>query len=95
MQTLTLPELVQREGIPDHRPIFLFRREDGKGIIEFDLPPADEAKPPMTPLEALKQLEALQVDIGRPTNSTKIIRALRRDRYPRRAKPRSVKRRKR
>jgi hypothetical protein len=94
MQTLTLPELVQREGIPDHRPIFHFRKEDGKGIIEFDLPPADEAKPPMSPEEALKQLEALQVDIGRPTNSTKIIRALRRDRYPRRAKPRSVKRRK-
>jgi hypothetical protein len=94
MQTSTLPELVQREGIPDNRPIFLFRRENGKGIIEFDLPSADEAKPPMSPEEALKQLEALQVDIGRPTNSTKIIRALRRDRYPRRARPRSVKRRK-
>jgi hypothetical protein len=93
MQTSTLPELVQREGIPDNRPIFLFRKEDGKGVIEFDLPPADEPKPPMSPEEALKQLEALQVDIGRPTNSTKIIRALRRDRYPRHAKPRSVKKR--
>ena len=88
MQTSTLPELVQREGIPDHRPIFLFRREDENGIIEFDLPSVDEAKLPMSPEEALKQLEALQVDIGRPTNSTKIIRALRRDRYPRRTKPR-------
>jgi len=94
MQSLTLPELVRREGIPDNHPIFRFRKAEGKGIIEFDLPPADEAKPTMTPMEALKQLEALQVDIGRPTNSTKIIRALRRDRYPRRAKPRSVKQRK-
>ena len=88
MQTSTLPELVQREGIPDDRPTFHFRKEDGKGVIEFDLPSADEAKPPMSPEEALKQLEALQVDLGRPTNSTKIIRALRRGRYPRRTKPR-------
>lgn len=28
----------------------------------------DEPKPPMSPMETLKQLEALQVDIGRPTN---------------------------
>lgn len=95
MQTSTLPELVQREGIPDDRPIFRFRRENGKGIIEFDLRAAEKTKLPINPKEALKRLEALQVDIGRPTNSTKIIRALRRDRYPRRAKPRSVKRRKR
>jgi len=91
MPTSTLFELVHRESIPDDRPIFHFRKEDGKGIIEFDMP-ASDAKPPMSPEEALKQLEALQVDIGRPTNSTKIIRALRRDRYPRRAKSRSVKR---
>jgi hypothetical protein len=87
MQPLTLSELVKREGIPDHRPIFLFRRENGKGIIEFDLPSAEETKPPISPEEALKRLEALQFDIGRPTNSAKIIRALRRGRYPRRAKP--------
>jgi hypothetical protein len=88
MQASTLPELVRREGIPDDRPIFHFRKENGKGIIEFDLPSAEETKPPISPEEALKRLEALQFDIGRPTNSTKIIRALRRDRYPRRAKPR-------
>ncbi len=89
MQTSTLPELVQREGIPDDRPIFHFRKENGKGIIEFDLHSADEAQPPMSPAEALKRLEALQIDLGRPTKSVQIIRALRRDRYPRRAKSRS------
>jgi hypothetical protein len=94
MQTSTLPELIQREGIPDHRPIFLFRRENGRGIIEFDLPPAEGTKPPMSAKEALKRLEALQFDAGRPTNSVKIIRALRRDRYPRRSKSRAPKGRK-
>jgi hypothetical protein len=94
MATLTLPELVQREGIPDHRPIFLFRKEDGKGIIEFDLPPAKEPKPPISAAEALKRLQALQFNTGRPTNSVKIIRALRRDRYPRRSKSRAQKGRK-
>jgi len=64
--------------------------ENGKGIIEFDMPAA-EAKPPMTPAEALKRLQALQFDLGRPTNSVKIIRALRRDRYPRRSKSRARK----
>lgn len=93
MQTLTLPELVQREGIPDHRPIFHFRRENGKGIIEFDMPVV-EAKPPMSPADALKRLQALQFDLGRPTNSVKIVRALRRDRYPRRSKLRAQKGRK-
>jgi len=93
MQISTLPELVQREGIPDDRPIFHFRRENGKGIIEFDMP-AVEAKPPMSPAEALKRLQALQFDLGRPTNSVKIVRALRRDRYPRRSKLRAQKGRK-
>jgi hypothetical protein len=37
----------------------------------------------MSAAEALKRLQALQFDTGRPTNSVKIIRALRRDRYPR------------
>jgi hypothetical protein len=94
MQTSTLPEIIQREGIPDNRPIFHFRREDGKGIIEFDLPADKEAKPPMSAKEALKRLQALQFDLGRPTNSVKIIRALRRDRYPRRSKSRVPKGRK-
>ena len=56
MQTLTLSELVQREGIPDNHPIFRFRKENGRGVIEFDLPPAKEAKPPMSAAEALKRL---------------------------------------
>jgi hypothetical protein len=93
MQTSTLPELVQREGIPDNRPIFHFRKENGKGIIEFDMPTV-EAKPPISPEEALKRLQALQFDLGRPTNSVKIIRALRRERYPRRLRSRTRKGRK-
>jgi hypothetical protein len=91
METLTLPDLVQREGIPDNHPIFRFRKENGRGVIEFYLPPAKEAKPPMSAAEALKRLQALQFDTGRPTNSVKIIRALRRDRYPRRSKSRAQK----
>jgi hypothetical protein len=91
MQALTLSELVQREGIPDNHPIFRFRKENGRGVIEFDLPPAKEAKPPMSAAEALKRLQALQFDTGRPTNSVKIIRALRRDRYPRRSRSRAQK----
>jgi hypothetical protein len=83
MQSSTLPEIVRREGIPADNPIFRFRKAEGRGIIEFDLPRAKEEKPAMSPEEILKRLEALQVDIGRPTNSTKIIRELRRERYPR------------
>ncbi len=52
-------------------------------MIEFDLPCAEKEKPPLSPEDVLKRLEALQVDIGRPTNSTKTIRELRRERYPR------------
>ena len=95
MQTLTLPELVNLEGIPDKRSIFRFRRENGKGIIEFDFPSRKEAKPPISSAEeVLKRLQALQFDIGRPTNSVKIIRSLRRERYPRRSKSRAQKGRK-
>lgn len=89
MQTLTLPELVNLEGIPDKHAIFRFRRENGKGIIEFEFPPGKEVKPPISSAEVLKRLQALQFDIGRPTNSVKIIRSLRRERYPRRSKLRT------
>jgi hypothetical protein len=99
MQTSTLPELIQREGIPDHVAIFSFRKENGRGVIEFDLPPVKEAAPkevpPMSAAEALQRLQALQFDTGRPTNSVKIIRALRRARYPRRSKSRAQQGRKR
>ncbi len=94
MQASTLPELVRREGIPDNYPIFRFRKDRGKGIIEFDLPSAKEEKSPMSAEEVLKRLQALQFETGRPTNSTKIIRALRRDRYPRRSRSRAQKGRK-
>jgi hypothetical protein len=83
MQSSTLPEIVRREGIPANYPIFRFRKSEGRGIIEFDLPRAEEEKPTLSPEDVLKRLEALQVDIGRPTNSVKIIRELRCERYPR------------
>lgn len=94
MPTLTLPELVNLEGIPDKRSIFRFRKENGKGIIEFEFPPGKETKPPISSAEVLKRLQALQFDIGRPTNSVKIIRSLRRERYPRHSKSRVQKGRK-
>ena len=80
MQASTLPEIVKREGIPANHPIFQFRKTGGRGIIEFELPAAGEEKLSMSPEEALKRLAALQIDIGRPTNSVKIIRTLRRER---------------
>lgn len=80
MQTSTLAELVRREGIPDYQPIFFFRKEDNRGVIEFTMPALNETKPQMTPDEALQQLRALQVDLRRPTNSVKIIRSHRRER---------------
>jgi len=83
MQSSTLPEIVKREDIPVNHPIFRFHKAEGRGIIEFDLPRADEEKSAMSPEEILKRLEALQVDIGRPTNSVKIVRTLRSERYPR------------
>ncbi len=88
MQTSTLPDLVRREGIPDYQPIFHFRKEADKGVIEFELPPIKEAEPTMSAAEALRRLEALQFSLGRPTNSVKIIRKMRRDRYPRQSKAR-------
>jgi len=94
MQSSTLPEIVKRESIPANHPIFRFHKAEGRGIIEFDLPRADEGKPAMSPEEVLKRLEALQVDIGRPTNSVMIVRALRSERYPRRSKSRRERRRK-
>jgi hypothetical protein len=33
----------------------------------------DKEKPPMPPAEALKQLEAFQIDIGRSTNLERIV----------------------
>ncbi len=88
MQTSTLPELLRREGIPEYKPIFLFRKEEGLGVIEFALPGPSETKPQLTPEEALNQLRALQVDLGRSTNSVKIMRSHRRERLRRRvAKP--------
>ncbi len=84
MHATTLGEVVRRESIPDDQAIFHFRRENGRGIIEFDWPPEKPAKAPMTPEEALKKLQALQFKAGRPTNSVKIIRKLRQPRYPRR-----------
>lgn len=84
MQTSTLPELIRREGIPEQSPIFFFRKEEGTGVIKFELPPINETEPAMTAEEALKRLQALQFDLGRPTNSVKIIRAMRRERLPHR-----------
>ncbi|MFQ5632229.1 MAG: hypothetical protein ACE5I1_25950 [bacterium] len=90
MQALTLPELVKREGIPTDDPIFRFRRENGKGIIEFEISRTESASGPQSPLEALKRLEKLQVDLGRRTDSAKIIRAHRRGRFSRLRKNISV-----
>lgn len=93
MHATTLVDIVRRESIPDNQAIFHFRKENGKGVIEFDLPPEKKTKVPMTPEEALKRLEALQFKAGRPTNSVKIIRKLRQPRYPRRKKVGLAKRR--
>lgn len=89
MQTSTLPDLLRREGIPDYQPIFHFRKEEGRGVIEFELPTLQKTEPEMSADEAFRRLEALQFSLGRPTNSVKIIRKMRRDRYPRRLKTRS------
>ena len=94
MQTSTLPELIRREGIPEQSRIFFFRKEEGKGVIEFELPTMNEPGSAMTSGEALRRLQALQFDLGRPTNSVMIIRAMRRERLPRRTSSRTPKRRK-
>lgn len=94
MQTSTLSEIVKREDIPVNHPIFHFYKERGKGIIKFDLPEKEDVSHPMSSSAALKRLQTLQIDIGRPTNAVKIVRALRSERMPRRSKPRSVKLRK-
>lgn len=79
MQTSTLPELIRRESIPVNHRIFNFRRVEGKGIIEFDLPLTKEARPPSSADEALERLQALQVDLDRRTDAVKVIRAQRRE----------------
>lgn len=80
MQTLTLPELIEREGIPTDAPIFRFRRENSKGIIEFDMHKEKATSHFMNPEDVIKELESLQVRLGRKTNSVKIIRSLRQTR---------------
>lgn len=86
MHTSTLAELVRREGIPDYQPIFFFRKEENRGVIEFTMPAFNETKPQMNGAEVFRRLEALQFSLGQPTNSVKLIRKLRRDRYPRQSK---------
>jgi len=91
MQTSTLSEIVKREDIPVDHQIFYFYKESGKGVIKFDLPAVEAAHHPLSAAAALKRLQALQIDLGRPTNSVKIVRALRREQHHRRTKSRSSK----